>query len=101
MGNFDYESARRHLEEGDVVEAIRCLLASLEEDPAHVESYLALFEAYDRAWEESGDTLLLDQMRKVALAGLRRAMDAAQRERLQRCLDRADGLLLDHRDEET
>ena len=100
MGNFDYQSGRRHLEEGDVVEAIRCLLASLDEDPSHVESYLLLFEAYDHAWAESGDTMLLDQMRKVALAGLRRATEAVHRDQLQQCLDRADGLLLEHRDEE-
>jgi hypothetical protein len=98
MGNFDYESGRRHLEEGDVVEALRSLLASLDEDPGNVEAYLALFEAYERAWEESGDTLVLDQMRHVALAGLRRAATQEHRQRLQACLDRADALLVAHRD---
>jgi hypothetical protein len=100
MGNFDFESGRRHLEEGDVVEAIRSLLASLDEDPSNVEAYLALFEAYDRAWDESGDILVLDQMRQVALAGLRRAAKEDHRHRLQECLDRADALLVEHRQPE-
>ena len=97
MGNFDFESGRRLLSEGDFVEALRCLLASLEDDPSHVETYLLLFEAYDVAWHESGDPMVLDQMRKVALAGLKRATDAGERDRLQGCLDRADSLLLEHR----
>ena len=97
MGNFDFESGRRFLAEGEIVEALRSLLASLEEDPSNVEAYLALFEAYDRAFHEWGDTMVLDQMRKVALAGLRRAGDATMRERLQGCLDRADALILEHR----
>lgn len=100
MGNFDFESGRRHLQEGDVVEAIRSLLASLDEDPSNVEAYLALFAAYDRAWQESGDTLVLDQMRHVAVAGLRRAVSEEHRGRLQACLDRADSLLVEHRGEQ-
>jgi hypothetical protein len=101
MGNFDFESGRRLLSEGDFVEALRCLLASVEDDPSHVDTYLALFEAYDLAWLDSGDPMVLDQMRKVALAGLRRATDAAHRNRLQECLDRADALLVEHRHDET
>ncbi len=96
MGNFDFESGRRFLAEGELVEALRSLLASLDEDPSNVEAYLSLFEAYERAFHEWGDTMVLDQMRKVALAGLRRAGDAATRERLQACLDRADALILEH-----
>ena len=93
MGNFDFESGRTFLAEGDFVEAIRCLLASLDQDPANVEAYLLLFTAYDAAWHESGDPLVLDQMRKVAIAGLKRDPAASQRDFLQQGLDATEELL--------
>ena len=100
MGNFDFESGRTFLEEGDYVEAIRCLLASLDEDPAHVESYVVLFRAYDHAWHESDDPLVLDQMRKVAIAGLKRGPRDEQRVFLEAALDRVEGIILEVQQEE-
>ncbi|HKY31216.1 MAG TPA: hypothetical protein VJV23_01680 [Candidatus Polarisedimenticolia bacterium] len=100
MGNFDFESGKRHLEEGDFVEAIRCLLASLDMDPANVDAYVELFRAYDHAWHESGDPMVLDQMRKVALAGLKRAPDRARRDLLRQALDRTDTLLAELQQDE-
>lgn len=100
MGNFDFESAKRFLEEGEYVEAIRCLLASLDEDPSNVEAYVVLFRAYDHAWHESDDPLVLDQMRKVALAGLKRGPDGEQRAFLEGALDRVEGIILEVQREE-
>ena len=100
MGNFDFESGRRFLEEGEFVEAIRCLLASLDEDPANVEAYAVLFRAYDHAWHESDDPLVLDQMRKVAIAGLRRGPTPEQRAFLEAALDRVEGIILEVQHEE-
>ena len=101
MGNFDFESGRTFLDEGEYVEAIRCLLASLDEDPGNVEAYVVLFRAYDQAWHESDDPLVLDQMRKVAIAGLRRRPTAPQRAFLEAALDRVEGIILEvQRDEE-
>ncbi len=97
MGNFDFEAGRRHLAEGDVVEAIRCLLASLDVDPAHTETYVELFKAYDAAWQESGDPDVLDQMRKVAVAGLKRRATPEQKAFLVGALDRADEGILEVR----
>jgi len=87
MANFDFESGRRYMAEGDIVEGIRCLLASLDLDPDYVPAYIELFKAYKQAWVESSDPDVLDQMRKVAVAGLKREADAAQREFLQKGLD--------------
>ena len=95
MGNFDFESGRTFLEEGEYVEALRCLLASLDEDPANVEAYVVLFRAYDHAWHESDDPLVLDQMRKVAIAGLRRGPTQEQRAFLEAALDRVEGIILE------
>ena len=102
MGNFDFESGRTFLEEGEYVEAIRSLLASLDQDPANVDAYVVLFRAYDQAWHESDDPLVLDQMRKVAIAGLRREPTSEQREFLQEALDRVEEIILEvQREEET
>ncbi len=95
MGNFDFESGRRFIEDGDLAEGIRCLLASLDVDPRDVACYLELFRAYDLAWHESGDPLVLDQMRKVAGAGLKRGPTPEQRAFLEAGLDRVEGLLLE------
>ena len=100
MGNFDFESAKRFLEEGEYVEAIRCLLASLDEDPGNVEAYVVLFRAYDHAWHESDDPLVLDQMRKVAIAGLKRGPDGEQQAFLEGALDRVEGIILEVQREE-
>jgi len=95
VGNFDLESGRRFLHEGEYAEALRCLLSSVSADPTDVEAYLALIAAYQMAWEESGDPMVLDQIRKVALAGLKRQGSSAQRSALEAALDRADALLLE------
>ena len=87
MGNFDLESGKRLLREGDLVEAIRCLLSSIDQDPSEPESYVELFNAYALAWQESGDPLVLDQMRKVAVAGLKRQVSPDQRRLLEEGLD--------------
>ena len=100
MGNFDFESGKRFLDEGEYVEAIRCLLASLDQDPSNVEAYVALFRAYDVAWHESDDPLVLDQMRKVAVAGLRREPSPGQRTFLQTALDRVEGIIMEVQREE-
>ena len=100
MGNFDFESGRTFLDEGEYVEAIRCLLASLDEDPGNVEAYVVLFRAYDQAWHESDDPLVLDQMRKVAIAGLRRGPAEPQRAFLEAALDRVEGIILEVQREE-
>ena len=94
MGNFDFESGRRFIAEGDLAEGIRCFLASLDLDPGHVASYIELHRAYEIAWEESGDPLVLDQMRKVAIAGLKRRPDPAQARWLEEALDRTEGMIL-------
>ncbi|HET6373167.1 MAG TPA: hypothetical protein VFG76_07660 [Candidatus Polarisedimenticolia bacterium] len=100
MGNFDFESGRRLVADGDLAEGIRCLLASLDLDPSNTEAYLELFAAYEHAWHESADPMVLDQMRKVALAGLRRGPTADQRRFLEEGLDRADALILEVQREE-
>jgi hypothetical protein len=87
MGNFDLESGKRLLREGDFVEAIRCFLSSIDQDPSEPEAYVELFNAYAQAWHESGDPLVLDQMRKVAIAGLKRQPAADQRRLLEEGLD--------------
>ncbi len=94
MGNFDFESGRRFIAEGDLAEGIRCFLASLDLEPAHVPTYIELHRAYAIAWEESGDPLVLDQMRKVAIAGLRRDPDPDQARCLQEALDRTEEAIL-------
>ncbi|MFQ5845849.1 MAG: hypothetical protein ACE5JG_12775 [Planctomycetota bacterium] len=94
MGNFDFEAGRRFLQEGEMEEAIRCFLASLDLDPGHVEGYVELFRAYELAWSDSGDPVVLDQMRKVAVAGLKRSPDGAQRRVLQEGLDRTEERIL-------
>jgi hypothetical protein len=95
MGNFDFESGRRLLREGDLVEAIRCFLSSLDLDPGHVGTYVELFGAYEQAWQESGDPLVLDQLRKVAVAGLKRGPSDEQRAFLQEGLDRVEEVILE------
>lgn len=90
MGNFDFESGKRYIREGDLAEGIRCFLASLDQDPRAVETYIELFKAYEHAWHESADTMVLDQMRKVAVAGLKRGPTDEQRQWLEEGLDRAD-----------
>ena len=94
MGNFDLESGKRFLEEGELVEGIRCLLASIDQDPSDPEAYVELFKAYDAAWHESGDPLVLDQMRKVAVAGLKRSPAAGPRGFLQEALDRTEQVII-------
>lgn len=94
MGNFDFESGKRYLEEGDAAEAIRCLLSSLAMDPSCVPAYVALMHSYELAWTESHDPDVLDQIRKVSLAGLKRNPDTDQRQVLTEGLDRADDRLL-------
>lgn len=94
MSNFDFETGRRYLEEGDVVEAIRCLLASLDVDRSHVQTYCELFRAYEAAWHDSGDPEVLDQMRKVALAGLKRGPTGEQRAFLDEGLDRTEECII-------
>jgi len=94
MGNFDFESGRRFIREGDLAEGIRCFLASLDLEPGHVPAYIELFNAYALAWEESGDPLVLDQMRKVAVAGLRRDPTPEQARLLEDALDRTEETIL-------
>jgi predicted Zn-dependent protease len=100
MGNFDLESGRRYLQEGEYAEALRCLLSSVQADPADPDVYLALIEAYEMAWEASGDPLVLDQVRKVAMAGLKRRATSEQRAHLTAALDRVDALLLEEQQAE-
>lgn len=100
MGNFDYESGRRYMAEGELDEAIRCFLSSLDLDPASVPTYIELYKAYEQAWHELGDPQVLEQMRKVAVAGLKRNPDPEQRRVLQEGLDRADEGLVAVRDAE-
>jgi uncharacterized protein with von Willebrand factor type A (vWA) domain len=90
MGNFDFESGRRFMTEGDLVEGIRSFLASLDVDPDHAQTYVELFKAYECAWDETGDPEILDQMRKVAIAGLKREPADEQRRFLQEGLDRTE-----------
>ena len=90
MSNFDFETGRRYLREGDVVEAIRCFLASLDVDRSHIPTYVELFKAYEAAWRDSGDPEVLDQMRKVAIAGLKRGPTEEQRRFLDEGLDRVE-----------
>ena len=94
-GNFDFEAGRRLLAEGETVDAIRSLLASVDLEPGNVETYIVLFQAYQSAWEESGDPMVLDQMRKVALAGLKRGPDERQRSFLADGLDRTEEFLIE------
>jgi len=94
MGNFDFESGRRFIREGDLAEGIRCFLASLDLEPGHVPAYIELFNAYALAWEESGDPLVLDQMRKVAVAGLKRDPTPGQARLLEEALDRTEEAIL-------
>jgi hypothetical protein len=96
MGNFDFESGRRFLAEGEIDEAIRCFLASLDVDRSQVETYVELFRAYEAAWHASGDPDVLDQMRKVAIAGLKRDPTPQQRVFLEEGLDRTDSWILRH-----
>ena len=100
MGNFDLESGKRYLEEGEYADALRCLLSSVQADPSDAEVYLALIAAYDMAWEASGDPLVLDQIRKVAQAGLKRDATPAQRAALEQALDQVDALLLEEQQAE-
>src|SRR5262245_18106453 len=90
MGNFDFESGKRFIEEGDLAEGIRCFLASLDQDPSAVETYIELLKAYEHAWHESADPMVLDQMRKVAVDGLKRDPTDEQRRLLVEGRDRAD-----------
>lgn len=90
MGNFDYQSGLRYMAEGELDEAIRCFLSSLDLDPASVPTYLALLGAYEQVWHELGDPQALEQMRKVAVAGLKRDPDPEHERLLREGLDRAD-----------
>lgn len=90
MGNFDFESGRRFMAEGDLVEGIRCFLAALDIDPGHTPTYVELFKAYEIAWAESYDPEVLDQMRKVAIAGLKREPNEEERFFLQEGLDKTE-----------
>jgi hypothetical protein len=49
--NAYFDEGRAHLRAGDWVEAIRSLAWSHDVDPRHVETYLALIEAYERCAE--------------------------------------------------
>ncbi len=100
MGNFDFESGKRFMKEGELDEGIRCFLASLDLDPANVDAYIELFKAYELAWQETGDPMVLEQMRKVAVAGLKRGPGDDQRAFLEEGLDRADAGLLAVREAE-
>lgn len=100
QGNFDFEAGRRLLAEGETADAIRSLLASLDLDPGNVEAYVVLFQAYLAGWEESGDPMVLDQMRKVAIAGLKRAPDERQRAFLSEGLDRTEAWLIEEQQAE-
>ncbi len=100
MGNFDFESGLRYMAEGELDEAIRCFLSSLDLDPTSVPTYIALLGAYEHAWHELGDPGVLEQMRRVAVAGLKRDPDPEQRRLLQEGLDRADEGLLALRESE-
>jgi hypothetical protein len=90
MGNFDLESGKRLMDEGDLVDAIRCFLSSVDQDPTDPEAYVELFKAYALAWHESGDPLVLDQMRKVAIAGLKRGASPGQRRLLEEGLEQTE-----------
>jgi hypothetical protein len=100
MGNFDFESGKRLIEEGDLAEGIRCFLASLDQDSSNLETYVELFKAYELAWHESGDPMVLDQMRKVAVAGLRRHPTPEQHGLLQAGLDRTEAQIIGLQQEE-
>ena len=101
MGNFDFESGKRYMIEGELEEAIRCFLSSLELDPSSVPTYMELFNAYEEAWKEMGDPMVLECMRKVALAGLKRDPDLQQRLFLEEGLDRADTELVAEQESES
>ena len=90
MGNFDLESGKRLMDEGDLVDGIRCFLSSIDQNPSDPEAYVELFKAYALAWHESGDPLVLDQMRKVAIAGLKRATAPDQRRLLEEGLEQTE-----------
>ena len=95
MSNFDFTAGKRFREEGDIVEAIRCLKSALEQDRDHVESYIELCRTYAVAFHESGDPLCLDSARKVCLSGQRRDGSEEQRKILAELQEQIEGLLLE------
>ena len=61
---------------------------------ADVPTYVELFKAYEIAWVESYDPEVLDQMRKVSIAGLKREPEENQRLFLEEALDKTDELII-------
>ncbi|MBI3450176.1 MAG: hypothetical protein HY049_14830 [Acidobacteria bacterium] len=95
MKKFDFEAGKRFRKEGEIVEALRCFRAALDEDRDSVETYLELAATYILAFEGSGDPLCLDSARKVCLAGLKRDPSEKQRLHLLGIQDRIEDLILD------
>src|SRR5882724_1218129 len=95
MKNFDFEAGKRFRKEGEIVEALRCFRAALDEDRDWVETYLELAATYILAFEDSGDPLCLDSARKVCLAGLKRDPIEKERRQLLAIQDRIEDLILD------
>jgi hypothetical protein len=95
VDNFDLEAGKRFREEGDLVEAIRCLKSALEQDKDCIEPYVELARTYLVAFHESGDPLCLDAAREVGMAALRRDPGYEDRQVLTALQDRVDALLLE------
>ena len=80
MVNLYFEDGRRHLREGNWVEAIQALAWSHDVAPDHLETYLTLIEAYEKCAEAERAPDVLQQAFNVCrdLRDRRLPMTAAQ-----------------------
>ncbi len=81
MANVYFDEGRRHLSEGRWIEAIQALAWSHDVDPGHLDTYLALIEAYERCSEAEAAPDVLQQAFNVCrdLRDRRLPMTAGQR----------------------
>jgi hypothetical protein len=95
MSSFDFNAGRRFREEGDIVEAIRCLKSAVEQDRDFIPAYIELGITYVVAFHESGDPLCLDSARNLCLAALRRDCPGEERQILMEMQDQVEGLIVE------
>jgi hypothetical protein len=99
MADDDYRRGRDAYEREDWIEAIRALLAAVQNDPRHVPSFISLIESYEAAAKEYGDPDLLDQAARVCRDALELTLDGEQSEFLEAAASRIETRLGELREE--
>lgn len=94
-----FQKGNEAFEKEDWVEAIREFLASIQADPRHAPSYLALLRSYEAAADEYGDPELLEQASKVCRDAGKLKLDEKQRATVDSAADRIQAQLQELKEE--